>query len=199
MLVLIDNGHGRGTAGKRSPDSRLLEWAWNRDVAQIVKDYLNYLGIPAKILVPEDTDISLSKRVIRANDAYNEDKSAILVSIHVNAAGDGKEWKSATGWSCYTSKGKTKSDTLAECMYKYADEVWGGKRRVRKDKSDGDSDWEENFTILAKTKCPAVLVENFFMDNHDDCEYLLSPMGQIECAHVIAKGIAEYYKQLKTN
>ena len=28
--------------------------------------------------------------------------NVILISIHVNAAGDGTRWHTATGWSCYT-------------------------------------------------------------------------------------------------
>ena len=32
--------------------------------------------------------------------------------------------------------------------------------------SDGDRDWEEDFYILRKSRCPAVLTENFFMDTH---------------------------------
>lgn len=30
MKVLIDNGHGENTPGKRSPDGRLREWAYSR-------------------------------------------------------------------------------------------------------------------------------------------------------------------------
>ena len=26
----------------------------------------------------------------------------ILISLHINAAGDGRKWMNATGWSCYT-------------------------------------------------------------------------------------------------
>ena len=33
MKILIDNGHGQETAGKRSPDGRLLEWSYNREIA----------------------------------------------------------------------------------------------------------------------------------------------------------------------
>ena len=32
--LLIDNGHGKNTAGKRSPDGRLMEWEFARKVAQ---------------------------------------------------------------------------------------------------------------------------------------------------------------------
>ena len=41
-------------------------------------------------------------------------------------------------------------------------------QKIRRDYSDGDPDWEENFYILSKTQCPAVLTENFFMDNKED-------------------------------
>lgn len=34
MKILIDNGHGRETPGKRSPDGRLLEYAQNRLLAR---------------------------------------------------------------------------------------------------------------------------------------------------------------------
>lgn len=36
MKIVIDNGHGRETAGKRSPDGRLLEWSYNREIARRV-------------------------------------------------------------------------------------------------------------------------------------------------------------------
>ena len=36
MKVLIDNGHGENTPGKRSPDGRLREWAYTRKIADRV-------------------------------------------------------------------------------------------------------------------------------------------------------------------
>ena len=32
MKILIDNGHGRETPGKRSPDGKLREYAYNRSL-----------------------------------------------------------------------------------------------------------------------------------------------------------------------
>jgi N-acetylmuramoyl-L-alanine amidase len=137
---------------------------------------------------PEDKDISLSERVKRINK-YGKD--AILISIHVNALGDGSKWMSARRWSVWTSIGKTKSDTIATYIFNEAEKKWG-KEHVRKDLSDGDVDYEENFTILYKSICPAVLVENFFMDNKEDYEYLCSPNSIYECSDVIVKGITKY-------
>lgn len=38
-------------------------------------------------------------------------------------------------------------------------------------------DWEGNFDILTKTKCPAIVTENLFMDTEKDCKFMMSPEG----------------------
>ena len=48
MKVLIDNGHGENTPGKRSPDGRLREWAYSREIADMVVVGLRKLGIDAE-------------------------------------------------------------------------------------------------------------------------------------------------------
>ena len=117
--------------------------------------------------------------------------NVILVSIHVNAAGNGSKWMNATGWSCYTSKGQPQSDKLAECLYEAAIKDFPGKR-IRTDKSDGDPDWEESFYILRKTLCPAILTENFFMDNPQDLDYLQSRAGKQAIVDTHVEAITEY-------
>lgn len=67
MKVLIDNGHGENTPGKRSPDGRLMEWAYSREIADMVVVGLRKLGIDAERIVKEDTDVPLSERCRRAN------------------------------------------------------------------------------------------------------------------------------------
>ena len=57
MKVLIDNGHGENTPGKRSPDGRLREWAYSREIADLVVAGLRKLGIDAERIVKEDTDV----------------------------------------------------------------------------------------------------------------------------------------------
>jgi N-acetylmuramoyl-L-alanine amidase len=88
-----------------------------------------------------------------------------VVSIHVNAAGYVSKWLNATGWIVFTCSGQTESDKLAEYLCESAIKNFPG-RRIRTDMSDGDRDWVEDFYILRKSWCPAVLTENFFMDTH---------------------------------
>ena len=62
--------------------------------------------------------------------------NVIVVSIHVNAAGNGTKWLNATGWSVFTCSGQTESDRLAECMCEAAIKNFPG-RRIRTDFSMG--------------------------------------------------------------
>lgn len=193
MLILIDPGHGIDTSGKRSPDGKFLEYLWNRQIADLLLDRFMIMGIDASLVVTETNDISLATRVQRVNRVCSKvgASNVILLSIHSNAAGDGSKWMSAQGWSCYTSKGETKSDLIAECLYD-AFEAEFADRKIRKDMSDGDRDWEENFYVLAKSKCPAVLLENFFYDNRDECAWLLKDETKERIADAIVKGIVQY-------
>lgn len=198
MKILIDNGHGENTLGKRSPDGKLREYAYTREIAKQVVSCLKSKGFDAERIVCEEEDISLKERVKRVNDMCNSlgKDNVILISIHCNAASNG-EWTNAKGWSAYTSKGGTKSDILASYLYKVAEDFLKN-RKIRTNYGDDDPDWEENFYILKNTNCPAVLTENFFMDNKDDVSYLLSEEGKNAIIQTHINGIIEYLKNNKT-
>lgn len=195
LHVILDNGHGENTPGKRSPDGKFREYAWAREIVAMLVPELEERGISYSVLVPETNDISLTERVKRANAIAKEnaDKKCILISIHCNAAGNGAEWLKARGWSGWTSKGQTESDALASFLYEAAHEVLDPKNiKIRTDKTDGDEDWESNFTIITKSSMPAVLTENFFQDNKSDVAYLNSKAGKKDVIDIHIKGIEKY-------
>ena len=196
MKVLIDPGHGIDTPGKRSPDGLFREYLWNRQVADLILEGLVSAGVDASLVVTETNDVTLRNRVNRVNTICNRvgASNVLLVSIHANAAGNGSAWMNARGWSCYTSKGKTKSDQVAECLYDAFEEEFQD-RKIRKDMSDGDRDWEENFYVLQKSKCPAVLLENFFYDNREECAWMLQEETKRRIAGAAVKGIIKYIKK----
>lgn len=193
MKILIDNGHGENTKGKRSPDGLLREYSYTRDIAAAVERELRTRGYDVERIVRESIDVSLSERARRVNEWCGRlgASKVLLVSIHVNAAGSGEEWMSARGWSAYTHKGKSKSDRLANALYAAAEKNFPG-RPIRRDMQDGDPDWEENYYILTKTKCAAVLTENFFMDNEKDMQYLQSSDGFNAVVRTHVDGIINY-------
>lgn len=184
-VILLDNGHASTTPGKRSPmledGSQFFEYEFNRDIVKRIAKRLDVLGIKYHILVPEvDKDIALSTRANRANNYCKQygTNNCVFVSVHANAAGNG-DWMNARGWSIWTTKGETKADAVATVFYEEAEKLLPNYgMSVRKDMSDGDPDYEANFTVLYKTLCPAVLTENLFMDNKIDVRFLMSNIGR---------------------
>lgn len=196
MRVLLDAGHGIDTPGKRSPDGSFLEYKWNREVAELVFGLLEELGYDVDFVVTETNDIPLKTRVRRVNEVSSliGSHNVLLLSIHANAAGNGKDWMKAQGWSAYTTKGKTRSDVAALCLYDAFEEEFPD-RKIRRDMSDGDPDWEEDFYIIKRTSCPAVLLENFFYDNQEECRWLLLDETKARIAKAIVNGVQYYYGQ----
>ena len=196
MKILIDNGHGEETLGKRSPDGQFREYSYCREIAELIVNELKDLGYDAERIVTETKDISLKERVKRVNKICNEigSDNVIFISVHCNAASNG-EWTNARGWSAYTTKGQTQSDMIADCLYEEAEKQLIGQK-IRTDYRDNDKDWEENFYVLNNTKCGAVLTENFFMDNKEDVAYLNSNEGKRAIVNTHVYGIINYIKTL---
>ena len=183
LIPILDNGHGDNTPGKRSPQFGgnlpiLYEWEFNRDIVMRIAVMCTNAGIKYRVLVPEDNDVSLQARCERANRIYSETGGkCFLLSIHANAGG-------GTGWECYTTKGETKSDRIAETLAEQWLLEFGNKWHFRADYSDGDADKESQFYILQHTKCPAVLSENLFMDRYEDYQFLMTEAGRERIAKV---------------
>ena len=57
--------------------------------------------------------------------------------------------------------------------------------------------WEANYTILAKTNCPAVLTENMFMDNKTDYNFLNRMDGSQAIIDLHVDGIMKYKEYLE--
>lgn len=183
LIPILDNGHGDNTPGKRSPQFGenlpiLYEWEFNRDIVKRIAAMCTNAGIEYRVLVPENNDVSLQARCERVNQIYSENGGkCFLFSIHANAGG-------GTGWECYTTKGETKSDRIAEILANEWRAEFGDQWRIRADYSDGDADKESQFYILQHTKCPAVLSENLFMDNYKDYQFLMTDAGRERIAKV---------------
>lgn len=205
LTILLDPGHTDKTPGKCSPDKSLMEWKYNRIIVKKIEEELDKLGIEHWNSHPEDGWVSstyntdskdLVLRCYRINNKYaelkSEGKKAIMISVHVNAASNG-EWKTATGWSAWTTKGQNNSDKLADCLYDAAEEVLlPMNMKIRKEMSDGDRDYESNFYIIKKSNCVSVLTENFFQDNKSDVKWLLSEEGKNAITKLHIEGIKKY-------
>lgn len=204
FVVLLDNGHARSTPGKRSPKwedgTRFYEYEFSRDIVKRISEKLKALNIRYEIITPEvDYDVPLTTRAKRANafcDKYGKD-NCLFISVHANAAGSNDKWLNGRGWSVWTTVGKTQSDTYATIFYKEAEKLlpqYG--MTLRKNSANGDYDFESNFTVIYKTKCPAILTENLFQDNKTDCKFLMSDKGRDVIAQIHVNAIKEIMNKL---
>lgn len=224
-IIILGTAHLGTTPGKCSPDKRLREAVWSREMCKDLCHILQNYGFKAEIdyeplnpsaamkgaTVKQEQQYELSARANFVNSLCKKHgkDNCIYISIHVNAAGSDGKWHTAGGFSVYTSKGKTKSDALAECIYdsaffnltEYSKLMAQGKilgyydqkqKAFRTDTSDGDNDMEADFYVLNKTQCPAVLVECMFQDNKADVEFLLSDVGRHCISRTLLEGIIAY-------
>ena len=196
MVILADPGHGIDTAGKRSPDGRLREYKYARDIAAEVVKRLKTMDYNAQQLVTEEKDISLGTRCKRVNDICKHfgASNVLVVSVHCNAAGADGKWHDARGWqACVSLNASAKSKQLASYLFDAA-QAEGLKMRSPK---PGQKWWAQNLAICRDTNCPAVLTENLFQDNLADVEYLLLDEGREAIVNLHVNGIINYIKSLE--
>lgn len=177
--ILLDNGHGKETPGKRSPEwdkGTIFEWEYARLLVCAIQNKLIAKNIPSYKITPESSDVSLSERARRVNEMCKKQK-CILISVHLNAGG-------GTGWEVWTTTSQNNSDDLAKCFCDNFPNVFPGKV-LRGAK-------EKNYTLLYKSNCPCVLTENFFMDNKKDYDLLFDVATVDKIADLHVKAIEQY-------
>lgn len=196
FLHILDSGHGGKdgdgrytTEGKRSrvweDGSQYFEGVGNREIAKRVEIMLkeNYIDYDFTVLPEDSRDVLLSKRVRKSND-LNENRETITWSIHSN----GFRKESANGFEVFTSPGQTKSDYIADILFREVAKEFK-ELSPRSDTSDGDLDKEAKFYMLTKTHGRAVLLESMFHTNRYECGVLMSDEGKQRIANCIVRAI----------
>lgn len=171
FLWCLDNGHGKLTAGKRSPKlkngERFYEYEFNRDIVRRIIDQLEDHGLSYYNVVPEvEVDNFLQGRVLRSNNHPSQLKK-IFVSIHSNAGNS--KWTSASGietWFFYRSRTGAK---IAAIFQKHLVDHTKWTNRGIKSRAN------QQFYVLKNTSMPAVLTENGFFNNEKQVYELMKP------------------------
>lgn len=184
-LWVLDPGHGglrKDGSYTTAPNKMfkhyngltVFEGVINRAITSLVIKALVSKRIDYAVVADEVEDTSLEQRVRTADAIYAKDKRAIYLSIHSNAGG-------GAGWEIFTGPGQSESDDIAKVFEQFYRTMGKGfKFRGLK---------EENFYVLRKTDCPAILVENLFFDNEREAKYLLTAAGQQAIADIIIAAI----------
>lgn len=187
-LWIIDAGHAPRTPGKRSPvlDSGrcLFEWEFNRSIVTMLRAILDERGIAHHELVPRtNRDMPAYKRADMANDvAARCGMPGMLVSIHGNAHGRGREFTPANGVATlhYPSP---YAQTVAQTFQKYLVAETGWRDRGTKERA--------GLAMLRRTKMPSVLTESGFYTNEVQCAEMLSIVVRERIAMAHANAITE--------
>lgn len=184
FLWCLDNGHGKLTAGKRSPKlkdgSRFFEYESNRIIVNGIIKELKKHNIKYYNVVPEiNVDNFLKGRVLRANNVPS-DIPKIFLSVHSNA-GPGT-WTSAKGLETWFFHGSRTGRKLASVFQQQLVSALDWTNRGIK------SQPTKQFFVLRRTNMPAVLTETGFYNNRKEVYSLLDKKIQqkIIKAHVDA-------------
>jgi len=209
IVVVLGTAHRLREPGKESPDGRLKECVYSREIVAGVKQKLEEYGVrvmidyeplnlPKTMQCPgakTERQRELALRVNTVNSVCRSEgtKRVVYVSVHVNASGSDGKWHQGNGWQvCVGSKASKESKLLANCLFDAAAKH-GLKMRQP---TTTQKFWPQSLYVLNNTLCPAVLTENLFQDNIDDVDLLLSDEGRhiIERLHV--EGILKYIESL---
>lgn len=179
--IALDPGHGTAELNC-SPDKRYYEYKFAWDMANRVKDLLEQTECFEVMLTKNSAEEtpSLSTRAVRAN-TFGAD---IYISQHSNAVSGG--WNDTvhglTAW-IYARGGKR--EELAKLLL--------DQYRQHDVELFGQQLYTNNFTVLAQTAMPAVLIEHYFHTCHGDVDKLLSDTERDKLAYAQACGICEYF------
>lgn len=178
MKITIDAGHG-------GHDPGAIGGSWQeKDVNLILalqlRDELFSHGY--NILMTRESDIypSLTQRA-RSSNKFGSD---LFISIHCNSSMS----PDSTGFEVWTSVGDTDADDYAEAVINAVNKAFPDMK-LRRDFSDGDADKEKDFTVLADTTCPAILIEAGFINNEADRSNLVNMAWQQKFVKTVAEAI----------
>jgi N-acetylmuramoyl-L-alanine amidase len=196
MLVAVDSGHGMETAGKSTPPipeawfgkkkgEVIREKEFNKPAAEYLIKALERNGFQTINVSPGTTDVSLTDRYTRANNA----KADIFVAKHYNASIG--VWNNANGIETIVSQyASNNSRRLASLVQ--TELVKAYNRNNRGVKTDIEQSGI-NVAVLRYTNMPAILTESGFMDNLAEAKTMLDPIYQKLDAEATCKGICNYF------
>lgn len=193
VLLILDDGHGMDTPGKRTPHMAqygraIKENEFNRPVVDKIEAKAKALGWFTLQTAPEVENVPLSTRRDRANKAHKEfktkypDGKCVFVSIHFNAF-DGSFDSIARGIETYYYPGSVEGKKLATDVHS---ELKKGTPQVDRGVKS------ENFYVVRETTMPAILVEAGFMDYEPEALLMLNPAFQEEVATEVVAGLKTY-------
>lgn len=179
--VFLGVGHGGSDPGAVS--GSFVEADINLVMALAAKKELERHGVIVGISRTKDENDPLYQEIKECN-AFAPD---VAIDCHNNAGAS-----TADGFEAYIQTGThaTQSKKLASAIEKRVKATGQNSRGLKIKKNDAGSDW---FGWLRECKCPAVLVEGFFVDGLKDRLDFDTKAEQEEMGIAYAHGILDYF------
>lgn len=179
--VCLDPGHGPDTVNG-SPDGSYKEREFAWDMYTRLWPLLEQQGIGVVCTRRQDSKPSLTERANVSNRAGAD----LFVSLHSNAEG-GTGWGTARGLLVYTSAA---GDTAARNVAAKA--ILERMREAGVAISGGGVLHQIEYTVLAKTTAPAVLIEYGFHTSRADVALLRDSAYRDKLAEATARGVCDF-------
>jgi N-acetylmuramoyl-L-alanine amidase len=202
--IAVDAGHGGGDTGA---NAILRECDMTAQTAQALTDLLeadpNFHPVGTR--ADYDTAATPAQRSSEANRQHPD----LLISIHGNSNAASAD---TTGFECYpVTPGRKQHDASMEfaallvdgmqnlgaairgtngIRYAYYDE---NDQKTIVDSSDSTERSETTFTVLERSSCPAVLVEQCFLTSQSDVDAFGDEDGCARCADCYYRAICAYF------
>lgn len=173
MKLVINIGHGGKDPGAVNKELGVTENQFNRQLGVAIKQLWPYY---VRLIEQDDSGLN---QLVRDINTMEPD---LVVSLHCNAA----EAKTATGTETLYWHTSTKGKRLAECAQARMVKALGLADRGIKPR--------DNLAILRGTKCPAIIVEPFFISNGAD--YKKVDIDAL--AKAILMGVSDYVGNVDT-
>lgn len=187
MLICIDAGHGRYTAGKRClkaiDPNETREWVLNSRIADKLQSLL--ADYDCRTVRADDPTGKVDVEVEdRAEDA-NDEGADVYVSIHHNA---GVKGGSGGGIVVYIHPvHQRQSEVVQEAAYRHLIAQTG----LKGNRSNPLA--QANHCVTRETSMPAILCECGFMDSTHDTPIILTEEFADQCARGLCDALAEVY------
>lgn len=189
-LVILDDGHGEHTAGKRTPyipslGRQIRENEFNKAVVNLLDAELKRCGFRTLQLAPTDADTPLSTRTSTANKA----KGNLLISVHFNAMGSTFAYSKASGFSVHIQPtDKTNANSGSLKFAKLAiEELAKGTPQVNRGIVG------QNLHMTRESNMPAALIECGFMDEEREALLMIDAKFHREVAEELAHAVCRYF------
>ncbi len=175
MKILLSVGHsilktGHCTSADGRPYGGVLEYAYNKSIAESVKKYLQSVGHQVTLLTcPE---LRFSKSTEEKTYKLNIEKAGkydLVAELHLNASA------LHNGRGCEVLYKSEKGKKFAQQIQAQLASAFKSRGIQKRD----------NLYMLTQTVAPAVIIESFFCDSSVDCEIA----EKTDVALLIAQGI----------